>query len=672
MRTRGGSAVALLAAAVLLLSACGTQARAAQVQFRINQLGYAPGAPVRVFALARGHPASRLFIVRDDHGRVVRRGHARGPLRWNARYGVYTLDLLRLGAPGRYTISFAGARSPALRVAAAASLYRPLAAGAVAFFQSQRDGPETIAGLLQRVPSHLRDANAAVYAQPSYRGTTLQGNLTPTGVRVDASGGWFDAGDYLKFVQTASFSDVLLLYTLRSFPTGVANRPALEAEARFGTDWLLKMWDQTRRVLYYQVGIGDGNEREGRGAILGDHDLWRLGQADDTRNPAPGSPAYYTAYRPVFAANAPGAPISPNLAGRVAAAFGLCAQVFAQSDPAYARRCLVAGQTIYDQADTRPHGPLLTASPHAYYSEVEWRDDMQLGATELYLATQQALGLSATSPPAAPAVEAGGVAPGAAPPPAAAGLPHTDLGYYLTRAGVWANAYIVARGSGADSLNLYDVSTLADRDLIGVLQSPLGQSLVAGEEGVQVPASPASLLKDRRDQLRLASRLARQEPFGLANPSTNLDTVAHALGYAIQARTYDEAARTSTFERLSQQQLAWVLGANAWGSSFVVGAGSLYPHCLAAQIANLAGSLTGAGAIERGATVNGPTAPGNLRGLELPEGARRCTAGATRFAALDGHRLAYRDDVRASMSSEPSDDLAALTLLASAQQAAAG
>jgi hypothetical protein len=237
---------------------------------------------------------------------------------------------------------------------------------------------------------------------------------------------------------------------------------------------------------------------------------------------------------------------------------------------------------------------------------------------------------------------------------------------------VWANAYIVARGSGADSLNLYDVSTLADHDLIAILQSALGRSLVAGEEGVQVPASPASLLKDRADQLRLAVRLARQEPFGLANPSTNLDTVAHALGYAIQARLYDEQAGAGTFAAFAAQQLDWVLGANAWGSSFVVGAGGVYPHCLAAQIPNLAGSLTGRGAILRGATVNGPTAPAELRGLELPEGARRCTAGSGRFAALDGHGMAYRDDVRASASSEPSDDLAALTLLAAAQTAAGG
>ena len=105
-----------------------------------------------------------------------------------------------------------------MRVAAAAALYRPLADAALAFLQSQRDGSETISGAMHRQPSHLSDASASVYRMPSYRGTTLLGALVPTGEHVDASGGWFDAGDYLKFVETASFTDVALLYTAREYP----------------------------------------------------------------------------------------------------------------------------------------------------------------------------------------------------------------------------------------------------------------------------------------------------------------------------------------------------------------------------------------------------------------------------------------------------------------------
>jgi endoglucanase len=633
--------LAIAVASLLWLGvADAAAAQGRPVAFRFDQVGYPATGAKRLFAMAPARLSARAFVARDRAGRVVLRGTATGPVRWNARNLLYTLDITRLRRPGSYRIVFAGARSPAIEVASPAALYRPVAAGSISFLQEQRDGSATIPGPLRRIRSHLRDTHARVYARPRYSGTRLLSGLVSTGAQVDASGGWFDAGDYLKFVETASFTDVGLLFAMRTYPTGIADPGALAAEARFGTDWLLKMWDQSSRVLYYQVGIGEGNGS----SILGDHDLWRLPQADEARPSRPSSPSYFESYRPVFAANAPGAPISPNLAGRVAAAFALCAQVFATSDPAYAQRCLLAGQTIYDQADTHPRGQLLSTSPHAYYNEPEWRDDMELGATELYLATQQAIAAGAT-----------------------AGLPHTDLAYYLQQAGTWANAYIEARGSGEDSLNLYDVSTLADYDLIGILRTPQA-ALLEALPGVDVPTDAASLLRDRADQLRLAGRLTRQEPFGLANPATNLDTVAHALGYAVQARMYDELSGTSAFAAFAQRQLDWVLGANAWGSSFVVGYGRVYPHCLAAQIPNLAGSLSGRGAIDRGATVEGPTAPSQVAGLELPEGARRCPArGRDPFGLFDGRRMSYRDDVRSSATSEPTDDLATLTLLAAAQ-----
>src|SRR6202011_2372368 len=102
--------------------------------------------------------------------------------------------------------------------------------------------------------------------------------------------------DYLKFVESASFADVVLLFALRQYPQGVPDRAALQAEARFGIDWLERMWHQSSRVLDYQVGIGDGNGS----SILGDHDLWRLPQADDASHVGTSDPSYYAVNRPVF------------------------------------------------------------------------------------------------------------------------------------------------------------------------------------------------------------------------------------------------------------------------------------------------------------------------------------------------------------------------------------
>ncbi len=619
-------------------AAGGPAPPAAAIEIRVNQVGYVASCPKLALVMTRRPLADPTFTLLDAAGTRVRLrgrlGASRGP--WSPAWPyVYPLDLSQARAPGRFALAVAGARSPSFAIGPAPTLYDRLAANAVAFLTAQRDGPNVIPGPLDRQPSHLLDRRARVYAAPAYRGLTLTAPPRPTGVSLDVSGGWFDAGDYVKFVETASFTDVLALLALRDYSAS----PALRAEVRFGLDWLSKMWDARRRVLYYQVGVGDGNGT----SVLGDHDLWRLPQVDDRRAPRPGDPTYYVSYRPVFAANAPGGPISPNLAGRVAAAFGLCAQVFAHDDPRRAEQCLRDGQTVFALADTHPRGAVLSTSPADYYGETEWRDDMELGAVELYL---------------------GGRALGHGYPP------RTDTNLYLNDAGRFANAYISSKADGNDSLNLYDVSSIAHFDLFNALKSSAGVRLVKHDRRIDVATDPASLLQDFSDQLALAARLGRATPFALSNPSTNLDTVPHALGYAIQARLYDLMVGRPVYESLASTQLDWVLGENAWGSSFVVGAGSTFPRCLAHQVANLSGSLTGPAPLLVGATVDGPNAPSSLRNRGAPDGYRPCPSTRTApWAGFDSANLAYLDDVTSFTTSEPTDDFAALALLAFAQQA---
>jgi endoglucanase len=599
---------------------------------RVNQVGYDPSAGKLAYALTRRSVASLRFAVVDDHGRVVLRRRTTGSCgRWNERWqGCQVLDLGALRSPGDYQIRIGATLSPPFRIASGAALYGPLTEGAVAFMQAQRDGADIIPGALHRQPAHTNDATARIYAIPRYRNGRLARPLRATVTSVDLAGGWFDAGDYLKFSGTAAFTDALLLFTLREYGSRLRDSAAIAAEARFGTDWLLKTWNSQHKVLYEQVGLGDGDS-----SVVGDHDIWRLPQRDDHFR---ARSLRYIAHRPVFAANAPGAPVSPNLAGREAAAFGLCAQVFDSSDAAYAHRCLLAGQTLYDAAATRWRGPLAASVPASYYShsESEWYDDMQLGATELYLAAHHA---SSTS-----------------------GLPHPNPGYYLRLAAKWANAYEGSSSADADSLDLYDVSGLADYDLYRAM---VGAGAVTG-----LATSAAAVRNDLRDQLDLAVQIQRSGPLGLSDPATPDDTVAHAFGHAIEARLFRALGGGTRFERMAEQQFDWVLGANPWGTSFVVGAGSHFPHCLSDQIANLSGSLTGVPPVLVGAVVDGPTGAGQIGSLSAPGGYRRCAADSSLLRSFDGHGFAYLDDVRSYRTSEPSDDLAALSLLAFAQEAA--
>ena len=387
------------------------------------------------------------------------------------------------------------------------------------------------------------------------------------------------------------------------------------------------MWDDSTRTFYYQVGIGTGNAK-----TVGDHDIWRLPQADDTFGGT--DPLYrYIRNRPVFRAGPPGSLISPNLAGRSAAAFGLCFQVFKTTDPAFANRCLLAGQHIFDLADTAPKGKLTTYIPFSFYPETEWRSDLELGAVELYLAT----------------------ASGGLP----AGLPHTDPGFYLQQAAHWANAYITGPDDAADTLNLYDVSGLAHYDL----HRAIGQA--GNPAGLEV--TQAALLADMKKALDGALAQAATDPFGFGFPWATWDTTSHGAGLSVMASEYNELSGTNAYAGFSSRWLDNILGANAWGSSFIIGDGSTFPHCPHHQVANLVGSLDGTPPVLKGAAVEGPN--GTLyRGFQT--GMQNCPPDDSDPFAQFNSRAKYKDDIESFSTVEPAVDLTATSPLAFARQAA--
>lgn len=619
---------------VLLVCWCGIAGAAAYV--RVNQVGYPTSQPKRAVLMSSLPETGATFTVLSGSTPVFTAPIGAKLKKWNGGYKyTYALDFSTLTAAGTYTISVSGpvpATSPPFQIDSGANLYTGLLHNARFFYQAQRDGANVDSSVMSRQPSHLADTSAFVYNTPSFNADgVLVGGLTQIAGPIDVSGGWLDAGDYMKFVQTVSYTNAILLTGVRDFPALFTGGSAdFAAEAKFGLDWLQRMWDDTAGILYYQVGIADGNA-----AILGDHDSWRLPEADDLLTTVPGDADYFVKYRPVFRAGPPGTPLSPNLAGRLAASFALCFQVYRVSDPAYANQCLLSAEHVFDLADTSSAGTLLTTAPYDFYPEEEWREDMEWGATELYFA-----------------IAAGGLP---------SGLPHTDPNFYLQQAGHWAAAFIAGPFHGYDTLNLYDVSGLAHYEL--------HRAITQAGDPAGLEITKAQLLSDLNSQLADALLRTQKDPFGLGHGYVDGDTAPHALGLALEAQMYDELAGGSTYRVFAQQQLDWFLGANAWGTSFVAGAGTTFPHCMAHQIANLSGSLDGSPPVVLGATVAGPSAKPNFKGLEVPDTARPCPAdGSDVFKEFKGKKSRYKDDVAAWPSVEPALDYSALTVLVFARQ----
>jgi len=624
-----GTALAIVASLVVLLptapahTAAPPHARAElRVELRVDQQGWLPHEHKLVTLMASGPLGRTSYVVRGPHRRVVLRGAVPSTPSgaWSARFPyVYRLDVSALRVAGTYRLETRGAvraRSPQLHIATADDLYRPLVDYGVAFVQNQRDGSRQVAGPLGRQPAHLNDAQAGVFAWPHMvRGEDLitDADLAGIGGPVDVEGGWADAGDYLKFTHSAAYADVVLFTSARLL--GAQAPPELTAEARYGLAWLAKMWDAQTGTLHLQVGIGSGNRQ---GTFAGDHDLWRLPQADDHDTDPRDR---YVAHRPVFDAAPAGQPISPNLAGRVSAAFALGAQQ--EPDPATALGLLHQAEALYAGAATlSPPRPLVTALPHAFYPESVWQDDMELGAAEIARAAQR-LGEPASG--------------------------------YLADAAHWAKAYL--RVGSTDTLNLYDVGALAHASLAEAM--PL------------VPHGPLEvsrhrLTKDLAHQLLGGVRQARRDPFGAPVDLTEFDANSHSFGLVATAALYERLTGSHRFRHFATGVRTWLLGGNPWGVSAMVGVGSSYPRCMQHQVANLADVP------DLGAVVNGPNGADNFDGGlgGFQDGMRHCSR--PRYAAYDGQGSRYVDDVRAWQTDEPALDMTGAAILAGAAELSLG
>ena len=611
-------------------SAKPTTAKPAAPEIRLNQVGYQPTAPKSAYVMLPARVASVPFTITDAKGRVVYRGVSRDDVgAWNAGYqAVYLLSFSGLHRCGTYQVRVGSTVSVTFKIANGSALYGPLVDNAVRYFTSERDGADVEHDVLSREPANLTDEKADVYATPSYDDNdNLLGTLKKVGGPVNVSGGWFDAGGgYEKFGYTASYADALMLIAARG---NAGQSSTLKPEAEYGLQWITKLWNPSLKVLYMQVGIGNGNASN---TIQGDYNFWFLPQQEDMLDVAkggnPGPTAFYVKYRPVFEAAAPGQMVSPDLAGRYAADFALGAQLARGSN---ARHDLSLARSVYADAKTTDVGQLVTAYPNDYYPGTEWKSDMLWGATEIALADERL------------------------------GVPRAQLRADLAVAARWARAYIVqGHPAGSDTLNLYDTGAIAESELLQAMRASRMAPAIA----------PRLLVNDLAAQLQVGETWAKGDPFALGTDLGSADAAPHAFGLYVTNELYRQAGGSARYQAFAQQQLNFALGANAWGSSFVVGAGTTYPHCMQSEIANLAGSLTGHGDIQLGAVTDGPSSPGNFVGLGTVSGMRACSAGS--FSAFNNSSAAYEDNVVSWPSVEPADDYTAISLFAFSMGASSG
>ena len=358
-------------------------AQAAQVFLRANQVGYSPSAPKIALAFATADLPRRFTIVVADSGKPVFEWSTRTvAASWGRWSNHVELEFSKLRQPGLYQVALGDTRSLPFRIDAKSE--RALSDELLEFMRQQRCGYNP-----------WLDA----VCHP-FDGRTAYGPMT-NGSYINASGGWHDAADLLKYMLTSGNATAQMLLAFepsgeklqstkqksawadkvnalgQESPNGI---PDVLDEAKWGLEWMLKL-HPTPDQLYHQVA----DDR--------DHIGWRLPQdeiadygwgkgGDRVVYLADGKPQGLLQYKSQSTGLA-------NLAGRYAAAMALAYQVWHETDKAFAERCLKAGTEVYEMGRQKEGVQQGNSYKAPYrYEETTWADDMEWGAAELYRATR--------------------------------------------------------------------------------------------------------------------------------------------------------------------------------------------------------------------------------------------------------------------------------------------
>lgn len=216
---------------------------------------------------------------------------------------------------------------------------------AIYFYEAQRSG---------KLPANNR---------VSWRGDSALNDGADNGV--DLTGGWYDAGDNVKFGFPMASSATVLAWGVVDYRDGYIRSGQLDeilANIKWATDYFLKAHTSDQE---FWVQVGDGNT---------DHNWW-------------GSAEVMQMSRPSYKVDAscPGSDVT----GETAAALAAASMAFRATDGAYADRLLANARSLYQFADTYKgkYSDCVTAAANFYQSYSGYWDELTWGAIWLYRAT---------------------------------------------------------------------------------------------------------------------------------------------------------------------------------------------------------------------------------------------------------------------------------------------
>ncbi len=244
----------------------------------------------------------------------------------------------------------------------------PGAGGACAVDSQASTGPFNYAEALQKAIYFYdvqRSGRLPAGNRVEWRGDSAL--LDGADVGKDLTGGWYDAGDHVKFGFPMAYSATMLAWSVAAYRGAYQKScqlSAILANLRWATDYFLKAHTAPNE-LYGQVGKGSD-----------DHAWW---------GPAEVLPMSRPAFK--IDASCPGS----DLASETAAALAAASIAFRPTDPAYADTLVAHARQLYDFADRYrgAYSSCISDAQAFYNSWSGYKDELVWGALWLYKATSE-------------------------------------------------------------------------------------------------------------------------------------------------------------------------------------------------------------------------------------------------------------------------------------------
>lgn len=234
---------------IALLFSCSVICYAQTGAIRINQLGYYPAAnKIAIVVYTR---ATTFEVINIQDNSVELTGNLSAKLYWkDAGDTIKRCDFSALTKPGNYKIRIPGfGESYPFEISN--TVMRKAAYASLKSFYYQRSSYE------------LTAAYAGLWARPAGHPDTqcILHSSTGKSGRISSPGGWYDAGDYGKYVINAGISVASLLSFYENFNTFFADgtihipesgngKNDLLDEVKFELDWLKTMQDDDGGVFF--------------------------------------------------------------------------------------------------------------------------------------------------------------------------------------------------------------------------------------------------------------------------------------------------------------------------------------------------------------------------------------------------------------------------------------